>query len=78
MTSVAKEKNEICHISLAFPIIVANENFNLAGALMGFCNKRLNIRHLFMIFTSCIAILGFVHKTCVHFVVHFQLESTKL
>jgi gamma-glutamylcyclotransferase (GGCT)/AIG2-like uncharacterized protein YtfP len=33
MTSVAKEKSEICHISFTFPITVANENFNLAGAL---------------------------------------------
>jgi hypothetical protein len=33
MTSVAKEKSEICHISFTFPITVANENFNLAGPL---------------------------------------------
>jgi hypothetical protein len=33
MTSVAKGKSEICHISFTFPITVANENFNLAGAL---------------------------------------------
>jgi hypothetical protein len=33
MTSVAKEKSEICHISFTFPITVANENFNLARAL---------------------------------------------
>jgi hypothetical protein len=34
MTSVAKEKSEICHISFTFPITLANENFNLAGALL--------------------------------------------
>jgi hypothetical protein len=35
ITSVAKEKSEICRISFTFPITVANanENFNLAGAL---------------------------------------------
>jgi hypothetical protein len=33
MTSVAKEKSDICHISFTFPITVANENFNLARAL---------------------------------------------
>jgi hypothetical protein len=32
MTSVAKEKSEIC-LSFIFPITVTNENFNLAGAL---------------------------------------------
>jgi hypothetical protein len=30
---VAKEKSEICYISFTFPITVADENFNLAGAL---------------------------------------------
>jgi hypothetical protein len=33
MTNVAKERSEICHISFTFPITVANENFNPAGAL---------------------------------------------
>jgi hypothetical protein len=28
-----KEKSEICHISVTFPINVANQIFNLAGAL---------------------------------------------
>jgi hypothetical protein len=36
MTYVAKEKSEICHISFTFPITVANENANLAGALKSY------------------------------------------
>jgi hypothetical protein len=33
MISVVTERSEIYHISFTFPITVANENFNLAGAV---------------------------------------------
>jgi hypothetical protein len=47
MTSVAKEESEICHI-FTFPIIVANENFNLAGALK--CVTYATGVHVFLVY----------------------------